>query len=250
MALTEKEAFELLKSKLGDVVFVEPKGSDSSFPDFGIRYGEINVYVEHKQDWKAQMSGLSSWEFSSGTFRSNVVSDEALRIVRLMQRQNELKNSAKELIELGKQVLGKKIGVALKSTMFSGKSKLLSEFDRLIEGKKVLGNISSRLVGSVMVSIYKSKFRESLTGGRKHVCLMMFDDEVWILDSVGMTGDDHRLLAKALGSKQDKLPRFSLREAYIQVRISPRVSSGRIDTRALINLPNKQAISFKGLKVS
>lgn len=249
MALTELQAFELIKSKLKGKVFAEPKGSDAGWPDFGITWNDIHVYVEHKQEWNAQMSGLSSWEYDGNTFKSNVQKDEAQKIIRLMQRNPTLKKSAQELLNIAKKLLNRKIGIQLKGTTFSSKPSLIQQFDKEIEGKKVLGNINSASAGKLIKEIYTNKFKSNLQNGNKHIALIMIDNEVWLLDSIGVTEKEIKELAQTLKTKTtNKIPRFNIRTAYIQARISPR-NNGRIDTRALINLPNKSAISFNGLKI-
>lgn len=242
MPLTELEAFELIRKKLGNKAFEKPKGSDAGFPDFGIIFesskGPINVYIEHKQDYSAQMSGLSSWYYKNNTFNSNVLTDEARSIVRQMQRSRELKEAASELLLDKKRLLGKTRSVYLDS------SRVTNEFAESLEGRKVLGNIKTPTISSLVSDIYKAKFRSNIkNSARYHICLMMFDDEVWLLDTYG--NPDLKELEKALGGK---IPKFSLRNCYLQVRVSPR-SNGRLDTRALIKLSGKQSIVRNGLKI-
>lgn len=248
MELNEKEAFELIKTKLGNNSFAEPKGSDAGFPDFGITWNGIHVYIEHKQNWKAQMSGLSSWAYTGNTFTSNVQTEEAKKIIRLMQREPSLKDAANHLLNIAKTLLNRKIGIQLKSTTFSSKPSLMTQFNKEIEGKKVLGNIHSAAAGKLIKDIYIDKFKSNLQSGSKHICLMMFNNEIWILDSIGVTQKEISELAKIFKPKTTIFPRFNANNGYIQVRIGPR-DNGRIDTRALINLANKSAISFKGLLV-
>ena len=248
----EIQAFNLFRDRLNGEVFVSPRGSDAGFPDFGITVNGVHVYVEYKADWNAQMSGLSSWYYKSRTFYSNVATDEAVRIINLMRRSGELKASAQNMVETVKNVRGVSRG-AIVGSMALGENKraLVEKFDEAIAGNKVLGRVISPLVARTILDVYKAKYQKNKQPGSKHLFLMMIDDKIWVMAEEGLVGNDKIGILQLLTDGKVapyklRLNRFALRDCYLEVRVSPR-NTGRLDTRALMNLNSARSIVYSGL---
>ena len=97
--------------------------------------------------------------------------------------------------------------------------------------------------------MHKKKFANNLRDGvDKHICFMYIGDEIWILDSIGVTKEEIMSIVRMMNPKAKSINKFALRDCYLESRISPR-SSGRIDTRALLNLQSYRSIIYKGVTV-
>lgn len=240
----EKSAFEKIGKLTGGTSFQDPAGFDGGFPDFGytvtIDGQDIDLYFEYKMDDNAQMSGISTWSYKNNTFYTTRKDDEAQTIINLMRRDQGLKKNAQYMVDIVKGLLGRKIGVEFNSgCLGTNKIRLIKDFDKLVEGRKVLGTIKSTMLGKVFKNIYINKYKKAKIGRpNPSILLMMIDNKIWMLDKDGVTTNQIKMVRKMLDNKSQSIPAMRSVTCTLGVRIIPR-SNGSIETKALLKLTNK-----------
>lgn len=246
----EKSAYNKLLVSTDAQSLVSPAGFDAGFPDFAFRFKlttgkTIDVHVEYKADYKAQMGSMRDWIFDGKTFSTPDTGSES------KQELIYILNNTPLAIQNGKRLLSDLQNYFSKDVhkIYSGSLTVISNKDeRRIATQNFAKNtanysiaaISDAKLGDQIVKHYKIKFKKNLKAGSNgSILLMMLKDTVWLVDTDGSVTDaDMADLAKRFKiNKFDKLDNLT---AKLEVRIQPRgLSSGKptsIDVMASFRL--------------
>ena len=228
----EKSAFAKLKTKLNAKVIVSPAGFDAGFPDFGYRIQlengkTIDLHVEYKADYKAQMGSMRDWIFDGRKFSTlDMKSESKQELLAVMNNTPVAIQNAKRLLNDLKKYFSPQV-----KQLYSGSLIVIKDKDeRRIKTQEFAKNtanyqiatISDRILGDKILTHYKTKFKKNLkSGSDASVLLMMLKDKVWMIDTYGsITQSELEEVAKRFDLEE--LDRLSDLTAKLEVRIQPR----------------------------
>lgn len=228
----ERAAFTQLGKQLNGKVIVSPAGFDAGFPDFGYRIelnsGKvIDLHVEYKADYKAQMGSMRDWIFDGRKFITmDTKSESKQELLAVMNKTPEAVRNAKRLLSDLKKHFSPQV-----KHLYSGSLTVIKNKDeRRIQTQQFAKNtdnyqvakISDKMLGSKIIDHYKTKFKKNLkSGSDASILFMMLKDKVWLVDVNGrLTNDELQEVATRFGlNKFDKLTNLT---ANLEVRIQPR----------------------------
>ena len=228
----EKSAYNKLLTSTAAKSLVSPAGFDAGFPDFAFRFKltsskTIDVHIEYKADYKAQMGSMRDWIFDGRAFSTPDTGSESKRelIYILNNTPLAIQNGKRLLTDLQKY-FSKDV-----NKIYSGSLTVISNKDeRRIATQNFAKNttnysiaaISDAKLGDQIVKHYKTKFKKNLkVGSQGAILLMMLKDTVWLIDTDGSVTDaDMADLAKRF--KIDKFDDLKNLTAKLEVRIQPR----------------------------
>lgn len=228
----ERSAYNKLLDTTSSQSLVSPAGFDAGFPDFAFRFKltsgkTIDVHIEYKADYKAQMGSMRDWIFDGKSFSTPDTSSESKKelIYILNTTPLAIQNGKRLLTDLQKY-FSKDV-----NKIYSGSLTVISNKDeRRIATQNFAKNttnysiaaISDAKLGDQIVKHYKTKFKKNLKGGSQGaILLMMLKDTVWLVDTDGSVTDaDMADLAKRF--KINKFDDLKNLTAKLEVRIQPR----------------------------
>jgi len=252
----ENNAFKMLGKKLNGKAIVSPAGFDAGFPDFAYRIKledgkTIDLHVEYKADYKAQMGSMRDWIFDGRKFHTNDINSES------KQELIAVMNKTPRAIQNGKRLLGdlqKYFSKDVKSIYSGSLTAIKNKDERRIATQNFASNtdnyqiaaISDTAMGSKIIDHYKTKFKKNLKGGSDaSILFMMLKDKIWMVDTTGsLSSSELAEIAQRFGiNKLDKLKNLT---AKLEVRIQPRglnspTKMTSIDVMASFRLANAPA---------
>lgn len=228
----ERSAFKQLGDKLKGQAIVSPAGFDAGFPDFGYRIelenGKVvDLHVEYKADYKAQMGSMRDWIFDGRKFVTmDRKSESKQELLAVMNNTPKAVENAKRLLN----DLKKYFSPAVKH-LYSGSLTVIKNKDeRRIQTQEFakgtdnyqIAAISDSNLGNKILDHYKTKFKKNLKAGSDaNILFMMLKDKIWMVDSTGsLSADEMKEVASRFGL--DKLDQLSNLTAKLEVRIQPR----------------------------
>lgn len=250
----EIKAFQRVKSLLNyPSTFAEPAGFETSFPDFGFSVDvggkRLDLHIEYKADYKAQMGSMRDWIFDGRQFSTNdKTSDEKAALIDIM-------NSSPLCIDNGKRLLKDFQSVNPKiSKIYTGmltfepnkmmRRMMLEKFTQITDNYQ-LAKINNTQLGNAIISHYKKKFKSSIKpAASASAMLMMIDSTLWLVDTDAKFNSTY---SKALNNMFGKpMPKIPSLQAALEVRIQPRGLSSpdkpvSVDVMASFRLGSKIA---------
>ena len=246
----ERAAYNKLLISTAAQSLVTPAGFDAGFPDFAFRFKLttnkiIDVHVEYKADYKAQMGSMRDWIFDGKHFSTPDTNSES------KQELIYILNSTPAAITNGNRLLSDLQKYFSKDVhkIYSGSLTAISNKEERRAATQnfakntanySIASISDNKLGDQVIKHYKTKFKKNLKNGSQGaILLMMLKDTVWLVDTDGSVTDaDMAELAKRFNI--DKFDGLDNLTAKLEVRIQPRgLSSGKptsIDVMASFRL--------------
>lgn len=261
--IAERKAFQEVKTIMGNpVVFAEPAGSATGFPDFGfsveIDGKSFDLFFEFKDSWKTQMGSMRNWIYkpSSGFSVPSVdAKDENKQLLlEVMNNTPRAKTEAKRLLDSLKKYFDPRVQ-SLSSGVLAVES---DKQTRKLKTQKFVANtdnyqiakIRDYRLGAKILDHYKKKFRENIRPNTHgSVLFMLIDDTIWFVEDKGMTKQQLKKVFSLLG-KTD-IPQLDNLEANLECRIQPRYmdikksETARMDVLAAFRLARKPSGGVK-----
>lgn len=234
-ARAEENAYKQLLKVAGGKSLFKPAGFDPSFPDFGFRVflesgKKIDIHVEYKANYLAQMGSMRDWRFNGTRFytkdTNNVTKSD---LVLMMNKTSEAMKNAKRILTNLQTYVHRGIKELYGGSLTAVKDKK----ERLIKAKAFaeateyrVAHITSSSLGNLTLQHYKTKFHKNLkSGSDASVLLMMLKDKVWLVDTYGqLSAREQDEVANILGAKRLR-PLNSL-TANLECRIQPKNLKG------------------------
>ena len=228
----ERAAFKQLGKQLNGKAIVSPAGFDAGFPDFGYRIQlengkTVDLMIEYKADYKAQMGSMRDWIFDGRKFVTMDINSESKQeLLAVMNNTPKAIQNAKRLLNDLKKYFSPQVKQLYSGslTVIRNKDERRSKTQEFAKGTEnyQIAAISDRILGNKIIDHYKTKFKKNLkSGSDASILFMMLKDKIWMVDKTGtITADELNEVAKRFGIDQfDKLNNLT---AKLEVRIQPR----------------------------
>ena len=246
----ERAAYNKLLTSTASQSLVFPAGFDAGFPDFAFRFKlasghTIDVHIEYKADYKAQMGSMRDWVFDGKHFSTpDTASESKQELIYIMNNTpSAIKNGTRLLSDL-QTYFSKDV-----QKIYSGSLTAISDKEERRAATQnfakntanySIASISDDTLGDQIIKHYKNKFKKNLKAGSQGaILLMMLKDTVWLVDTdENVSAADMLDLAKRFGI--EKFDHLTGLTAKLEVRIQPRgLTSGKptsIDVMASFRL--------------
>lgn len=228
----ERDAFKKLGKQLNGKTIVSPAGFDAGFPDFGYRIQlesgkTVDIHVEYKADYKAQMGSMRDWIFDGRKFITmDTKSESKQELLAVMNNTSKAVQNAKRLLNDLKKYFSPQV-----KQLYSGSLTVIKDKDeRRIKTQEFakgtdnyqIAAITDKILGNKIIDHYKTKFKKNLkSGSDASILFMMLKDKIWMVDSTGViSSSEMEEVAKRFGL--DGFDKLSNLTAKLEVRIQPR----------------------------
>lgn len=228
---SEKAAFKKVRDMLGNPeVFVEPRGSDQGFPDFGfgVQIGKkkIDIHIEYKANSKAQMGSMRDWRYKREFYTNDTNNAEKETLLAIMNASKDAKKNADRLLADFKnpKAFGSKLEeissgmLSIEPNKEKRRAKLLS-FIAITDNYQI-AKINNTELGKGVIAHYKKKFKKAQRSGVDgSILLMMIDNDIYLIEKNNVTDPEMVKIQKFF---KGTIPIMSSLQAALEVRIQPR----------------------------
>jgi len=229
----EIKAFKSLDKKYKDAkAFQEPMGADTGFPDFGFEFNingrPIDVHIEYKNSYTAQMGSMRDWRFNGKEFYTpDKESNQKSELIFLMNSSPVAISNGKRILSDLKTYFNPNVKEISSSSLTVIKDKhsrriCLEKFAEKTQNY-VIANLNDPSLGLHIIRHYKKKFENARRkrGSPPSVLGFLMKDEFWIIDTASVNSQELKDLSLRMESSAP-FRKLNGIGARLEVRVQPR----------------------------